>query len=336
MTTLTTYQFTELIRKTRPHLGVHSGQRGLRGLRLDSDGCHLHAIASDRHTLAVAREPLTEDSDGPVWARTIAADDLDTVTSWVEGCRENARITLTVDDHTLTFAPEPGRSRLPVETSSTDWPDWRALTVTALDAPLEQVTAACWNSKLLARWQAGGYAVTTWQANPTAPLIVIGHNLLGLQMPLLPRAPEDTMDPAAARAQWQTSLDPTAPHDRQVLSGTDASAKLVDDFTVDLLQQILRSTTDVFSAATGDPAALAAYALAGGRSWIAYRFLEALAKAAPDLLHTTITTLAVELDSGEFGELAWHAAEQAGHDPQAWHDAYEKHLAAWAAQNSPA
>jgi hypothetical protein len=74
----------------------------------------------------------------------------------------------------------------------------------------------------------------------------------------------------------------------------------------------------------------------GVYAWSAYRILQALKKADPDLAETTVRELNEQLESGEIGEWAWDEAEAAGHTPQQWQDedeARQKKLAEkWAAE----
>ena len=70
LTSLTAYQLSELLRRVDPHVGRSSGYGGIEGVRLDYDGQHLHAVATDRHTLAVARQRAV--GTAPAWALTVS------------------------------------------------------------------------------------------------------------------------------------------------------------------------------------------------------------------------------------------------------------------------
>ncbi len=138
---------------------------------------------------------------------------------------------------------------------------------------------------------------------------------------------------ADRREQWKTSLGETGPERTQdeTLHHWEAAAleekgRLVESHTEDLLKQVLRSTSDLFSGATADTAAFNAFALAGTQSWMAYRLLKAMEKAAPDLLVKTLDDVTQQLESGEIGEWAWDEALAAGFDPWQWRDDYENHL----------
>ena len=103
----------------------------------------------------------------------------------------------------------------------------------------------------------------------------------------------------------------------------------VAEMAEQMLRQTLRSTSEMFDADMGSDtgqAAFNAWVHSGIYAWSAYRLLEALKKADPDLAEATVRDLNEQLESGEIGEWAWDAAEQAGHNPKQWHDDYEAHL----------
>jgi hypothetical protein len=330
LTSLTAYQLTELLRRVDPHIGRNSGSGAIEGVHLDYDGCHLHAVATDRYTLAVARERAV--GTAPAWKLTISAaewtDNVTALRAWAEAHPGGASIHLTAGTENLTATSS--RGKLELQASTGYFPEWRDLIRTALH---QQPTESPWSgfqSRLLARWQDAGDRITTWQAACDKPLVVYSTNFFGLQMPM--RISDDE-SPADRWESWQSSLGETGPNVEQeeTLHHWEAAAleeqeHLVDTYVEDLLKQTLRSTTDIFQLATGDTGALAAYALAGTQSWLAYRLLKALEKAAPDLLRKTLDDVTQQGESGEIGEFAWDAAEKAGFDPAAWHDEYEAHL----------
>lgn len=103
----------------------------------------------------------------------------------------------------------------------------------------------------------------------------------------------------------------------------------VAEMAESMLRQTLRSTSEMFGAdmdSVKERRAFNAWVHSGIYAWSAYRILQALKKADPDLAETTVRDLNEQLESGEIGEWAWDAAEAAGHNPQKWHDDYEAHL----------
>ncbi|MFC8272329.1 hypothetical protein ACFUJR_07255 [Streptomyces sp. NPDC057271] len=326
-TTLTAHNLSNLLGKVDPHIGRHSGYGAIQGVHLDYDGRYLHAAATDRFTFAIARQRIR--SSDPAWQRTVRLSDVPALTAWVDGLNGEHSVHISPYKQGLTFESHGNQLVLSMGTGL-PFPDWRGLVRTALE---NQPTESPWTgftSDLLARWEAAGRQVTLWQSSYDKPLVIRGHNFVGLQMP---RRIGDEESPESRWDEWADSLGEggkveqidTLHHDEvEELAdkGYDASAAVED-----LLKQVLRSTADLFQTASGDHFAMAAHALAGGRAWIAYRLLKALEKSDPDLLHATLADVDEQLESGEIGEWAWEAAEAAGHNPQEWQDDYVAHVA---------
>lgn len=330
VTSLTAYQLSELLRRVDPHVGRNSGTGFIQGVHLDYDGQHLHAVATDRYTLAVSRERAV--GIAPAWQLTISAaewtDNLAALRAWADSHPGGDNIHLSAGTDGLTATSN--RGKLVVQASTGYFPEWRDLIRTALHHGSTESPWTGFDSRLLARWQHAGQRITAWQSAYDKPAVIYSTNFVGLQMP---HRIGDEEGPEGRWESWKGSLGETGPKVEQDATlnhwealALDEKDHLVESMTEDLLKQVLRSTGDLFSLATKDTGALAAYALAGGRSWMAYRLLQALQKAAPDLLRQTLDDLTQQLESGEIGEWAWDAAEQAGHNPQQWHDDYEAHL----------
>jgi hypothetical protein len=340
--TLTAHQLGELLRRTSAHVGRHSRYAAIRGVRLDCDGEFLHAVATDRCALAVARQPLRNTT--PAWAMTIAADeeetsgDLAALTAWVRSHPGEEDIHLSPAEGRLTATSS--RGTLALRADGGHYPDWRAVCRSAMppqqpDSPAPDVTLL--DTELLQRWAAAGREVGTWQTGPGKPLAVVAAGFLGLQMPLRTREGQPPAEPWAA---WQAALgegpslsqeETFHPHEPAELAEKDLVPATVED----LLKQVLRSTSGMFNTATDDTAALTAYTLAGIHAWTAYRLAKALQQADPTLLRTVLTDTHEQLESGEISEWAWDEATKAGHDPQKWHDDYEAHLKQLAAEKVP-
>lgn len=330
LTSLTAYQLAELLRRVDPHVGRDSGSGAIEGVHLDYDGQHLHAVATDRYTLAVARERAV--GTAPAWKLTISAqewtDNVAALRAWADAHPGGDHVHLSAGTEGLTVTSS--RGKLVMEASSGYFPDWRGLIRTALHYDPTESPWSGFQSKLLARWQSAGERITTWQAAFDKPVVVYATNFVGLQMPM---RLGDEESPAGRWEQWKGSVGETGPEVTQddTLHHWEAVAleekdHLVESMTEDLLKQVMRSTSDMFRLATNDTSALAAYALAGTQSWMAYRLVKAMQMAAPDLLRKTLDDANQQLESGEIGEWAWDEAEKAGHDPQQWHDDYEAHL----------
>jgi hypothetical protein len=329
VTTIIAYQLSELLRKTTPHIGRDMGYGPIQCLRLEHDGRHLHAIATDRYTMAVARQRTRTTTK---WATSIHANRIDALTAWITAITADGNrhdITIDPGEYDITFTE--GVNRITIPTDQGPWPEWRGIFRTALTYDSGESPYSAITSKLLARWEHAGDQLRTWQATSTKPIVIVGTNFLGVQMPS--RFTGDTQPNLDSDlAHWDDSL------------GTGEPIEMNDTLTVyepeeleerdnaigreieSLLKLTLRSTGDLFSLATGDTGALTAYALAGTQSWLAYRLVKALEQVDPDLLRKTLADTTDQLESGEIGEWAWEEAERAGHDPQQWHDDYEAHL----------
>ncbi|MFD9603263.1 hypothetical protein [Streptomyces sp. NPDC059970] len=324
-TTLTAYNFGELLRKVDPHIGRHSGYAAIQGIHLDYSNGYLHAVATDRYTFAVARQATR--SNDPAWALTVRMGDLPALAAWIDSLNGEKNVHIFPYTEGLTFESEGSKLVIPAGTAT--FPDWRGMVRTALEEEPGQAPYSGFDSTYLGRWETAGRILHTWQAVPTKPLIVVGHDFLGMQMPVRVKGePSISIEHAAwagtlGGGDKVEQLDTLHPFEPEELADRE---NVIPDTIEDLLQQVLRSTTDLFGLATRDPGALAAYALAGGRAWMAYRLLKALEKADPDLLRATIADADEQLESGEIGEWAWDEAAAAGHDPQAWRDDYEAHL----------
>ena len=180
------------------------------------------------------------------------------------------------------------------------------------------------DTEMLARWKAADSHLRVWRSTAEKPLLLVGEDFLGMQMPC--RYSGDVKDRAAALSDWSGSLGQAG---GSVEFTAPPAPGAVADKAEELLRQTLRSTSEMFGAdfdTMKGRGAFNAWVHSGVYAWSAYRLLEALKKADPDLAATTVRDLNEQLESGEIGEWAWDEAEKAGHDPQKWHDDYEAHL----------
>jgi hypothetical protein len=328
--TLNAHHLARLIRATAPHIAPAGlGLGPIDGIRFDSDRVTLHAVATDVHSLAAARARLAK--PGEPFARTVHGENLPTLRAWVDAHLEvppygEALITLTAVPGHLVFEGPRGALRVP-SADDEKYPNWRQLITSALSDTPSDAPCTSWTSKLWERWQHANRDVRTWHRAPDKALIVLGTDAIGLQMPQRPRDPgkDPAVTPASALDDWQASLGADTGERLELDDAVSAqpqprhtAAHTVPDMTEDLLRQTLNATTGVFNAPSGDPGAIAAYALAGVHAWAAFRFLQALKRTDPDLAADIVAELGDELDSGEIGEWAWDAAVEAGHDPQKW------------------
>ncbi|GAA2485068.1 hypothetical protein GCM10010406_21660 [Streptomyces thermolineatus] len=331
MTVLTAHNLRRILDEVDPHIGRHSGAAFLNAVRFDSDGTYLHAVATDRITLAVSRARLVE--KGEPWQLTLDLGEVDTLKAWAAGHDGAQAITIKAGTEGMTVTSD--RGKLLLHAMDGAWPEWRPIVRTAMTAPLTEASGTVLDTQLLARWEAGERAVRVWQSGPRTPLVVAGSNVVGLQMPCRVRGgvfgEDETRDHLIGA--WTDSLgtageqaemaDDLTPHEHEEVEERENP---VGSFDEDALLQVVRSTTGLYRGASGDPRAAVAFSAAGGWAWTAHRLLRALEQADPNLARSVVAELTEELEDGEFGETAWEDARAAGHEPQAWADDWADHL----------
>ncbi|MEV7492247.1 hypothetical protein AB0O08_16015 [Streptomyces anulatus] len=329
MTTINAHQLGRLIDKVRSHVGPENIET-IHGIRLDVDANHLHTVATDRFTIAAARYRLNhDDKNQEPWGRTIPAAWLKPLREWAAAHAGAEQVTVSTAAGRVDFTTEHTEFRIPV-VDDQEFPNWRALLRhITLHVP-EKFTFPAVDSRLLARWADTDDVLRVHVTSDLTALMVFGEDFIGAQMPkrYAGIGPCDDETFEVALALWPT-LDEDAEGTAELPTEEKSrynAANTIPSMVEALLQQTLRSTSDLLGAPSEDPGAMASFALAGVNSWSAYRFLDALHKADPRLAAQTVAELAEELDAGDFSETAWAIAEKAGHDPQKWSDDYEAHL----------
>lgn len=319
MTTINAHKLQRLIRQTRPHISPDDTLPAINGIRFECDGTHIHVLATDRYTFAVARAKVREETD--TWAAVINEADLDWFTAWLATHEGDTILDLNAGENGLTITDDRGKLLVPAKDLT--WPKWQHL---FRDALLEIATSdelVSVDTEMLARWKDADSHLRVWQSAAEKPLLLVGDDFLGMQMPC--RYSGDVKDRAAALSDWSGSLGAGGKKEKVAVPPAPGEvAKLAEE----MLRQTLRSTSEMFGAdmdTLKGRGAFNAWVHSGIYAWSAYRLLEALKKADPDLAETTVRDLSEQLESGEIGEWAWDAAEQAGHNPQQWHDDYEAH-----------
>lgn len=331
--TINAHQLGRLIDKVRGHIGSEYVEV-LHGIRLDVDATHLHAVASDRFTVAAARYRLNADQQGQErWARTIPADWAKTLREWASAHGGGDTISISTEPGRLIFGTEHTDIRIPV-TDDQEFPNWRSLLGRiAANVPAKFAFPAV-DSRMLARWSDTHDVLRVHVTTDLTALMVFGEDFVGAQMPKRYKgvgpSGESTFEEAIA--EWPT-LDDNNEALADIATEMPAenaprweAASSIPDMVESLLQQTLRSMSDLMGAPSDEPGAVASYATAGVNAWSAYRFLAALHQADPRLAVQTVADLAEELDAGDFSESAWEIAAKAGHDPQKWSNDYEAHL----------
>ncbi|MFE4420370.1 hypothetical protein [Streptomyces sp. NPDC056817] len=317
MTTINAHKLQRLIKQTRPHISSDDGLPPINGIRLECDGIHIHALASDRFTFAAARTKVREETD--TWAVTIAEKTLAWLTPWLETHEGDTILNLTAGTDGLTITDDQGKLIVPVNNST--FPKWQHLFRDALQDASASGELVGVDTEMLARWKNADSRLRVWQTAAEKPLLLVGEDFLGLQMPI--RYTGDVMDRPAVLSDWSGSLGQgSEPAEITALPEPGAVAEMAEN----ALRQVLRSGADMHGKSSDKPDEFYAHVHSSIYAWSAYRLLQALRKADPDLAETTVRDLNDQLESGEIGEWAWDEAEKAGHNPQQWHDEYEAHL----------
>jgi hypothetical protein len=320
VTTINANRLQRLIKQTRPHISPDDTLPAINGVRFECDGVHIHALATDRFSFAAARVKVREETE--TWSLTVDESDLDWFTAWLDTHEGDTILNLAAGDDGLTVTDDRGGLLVPAKDHM--FPKWQNLFRDALQDASTSGEMVGVDTKMLARWEKADTHLRVWQTTPEKPLLLVGENFLGLQMPA--RYPYEEMNRAAVLSDWSGSLGQGGePVEIAVPPVPGAVAEMAEA----MLHQTLNSTAEMFDADMNTEkgrAAFNAWVHSGIYAWSAYRLLQALKKADPDLAETTVRDLKEQLDSGEIGEWAWDEAEQAGHNPQKWHDDYEAHL----------
>lgn len=155
----------------------------------EATGNVLHALATDRYTLAIARQPLPDPAPGTL-TLTVAAGALTAVIRQIKP-RAAVQLTLTSDGLTLDQLSDPQLSyRLPASGTAPLLPDWRTwLTERLAHKPDPAMTSArgiALNPAYLARFRAASRDHLPLEIRPGGRFMVItcGTHFLGLAMPM--------------------------------------------------------------------------------------------------------------------------------------------------------
>lgn len=315
--TINAHRLLALVAKTRGHVNEDEVPQ-LCGIRFESNGTYLHALASDRFTFAVARTKLRQ--AGEPWALTVPAEDVKWLHGWLKAHEGADIIDVSADGAQLKMSSE--RGQLTINGSTATFPKWQGMFRDVLSEASSSRELTSLDAHMLARWKSAGSHLRVWQSSEVKPLLLVGDDFLGLQMPA--RYSGEDKDRPTVLGDWMGSLSGGEPAELPEPPEQTSVPKMIEA----TLHHTLRSTSAMFGADMDTEmgrATFNAWVFSGIYAWSAYRCLEALRQADPDLAETTARDLDEQLESGEIGEWAWDAAEKAGFDPQKWHDEYEAH-----------
>ncbi|MFE2186893.1 hypothetical protein [Streptomyces sp. NPDC059455] len=190
--------FPYLLEQVSGHMYPTDDLPEVNGVFFEARGSYLYAVATDRHTMAVARRRLETEPAKP-WGVLVTGQALKPLRAFA---RFNRRCPLMlehragVDTDALTVRAEGQALEIPSAELPLGKPwaggQWRKLLADALATAPNLRQEVCLNSTLLARWGKSGGAernqsLTVWSAGGTKPLVVAcGEDFLGLQMPMRP------------------------------------------------------------------------------------------------------------------------------------------------------
>lgn len=339
--TINAHQLGRLIEKTIGHMGSEYIEI-LHGIRLDVDAHYLHAVASDRYTMAVARYGLTENEDEP-WARTIPAEYLPALREWINSHQGDSWITIEAGEDRIVF--DSARTTYSVALNrSLEYPDWRGILRKLTENTVEGEPFPLLNSRYFARFGATEGLLRVRLAGDTKAALLLGEDFIGAIMP----ARYEGLEPAkqepfpAAVNTWRWTLaagSKDADMDgmpKPEYSRYEASTD-VQETGEGLLRSVLQSTSNAVDTSyfNDDSEAWYAHIRSSVANWRAFRYLNALAKVDPRIAAQVVADTAEQLDDGALGEWAWDEAEKAGHNPKKWDDDYSNALRERAAEKPP-
>jgi hypothetical protein len=332
--TINAHQLKLLLDQTADHMG-HEDIEPLHGIRLDVDSQYLHAIASDRFTLAAARYRLADgDQNQEPWARTISGDFVPSLRQWVDSLKGAAYITISTAKDRLVF--DGPLADLSVATNTAlEFPDWRGLLRGIAAQSVEGEPFPALNTDYLQRWSAIGQSLRVRVTADRKAVLFFGENFIGAQMPTtggsIGPAKEQTFESAHDLWLWTLAAGATDV-DMASLPQPEPSRfeapRDIRETAANLLRGVLDSTSNAFNCDyDGDRDAWYAHIRAGVSDWMAYQFLDALHQVDPRAAQQVVNDTAEQLDSGELGEWAWDMAEEAGFNPQKWNEEHEARIA---------
>ncbi|WP_068920882.1 hypothetical protein [Planobispora rosea] len=200
-TEMTGRELRQFLGAVLPHAGTDALLDVLTVVIFDASGGMLHALATDRYTLALARRPLPGDAPGTLTV-AVAAAALQAIVRQVKA-RASVCLTLTPEGLGIDQLSDPQISyRLPSRPAFTPLLRWRPWLAEQLKHKPEPVLTAAHgialNPAYLARFRTAARDGLPLEMRPAGRCMVItcGTHFLGLAMPMdLSKARADHPDP---------------------------------------------------------------------------------------------------------------------------------------------
>ncbi|GAA1887624.1 hypothetical protein GCM10009837_06710 [Streptomyces durmitorensis] len=334
--TINAHQLGRLIDKTISHIGSESHE-SLHGIRLDIDARYLYAVATDRFTMVAARYGLNHDEkDQEPWARTIPADYLPSLREWINSMKGAEYITIEAGDNRIVF-DSPQTTYSAAVSSSLEFPDWRGLLRSITEQTVDEVPFPAIDSRMLKRFSDTDDILRVRVTAEQKPVLVFGEDFIGAQMPCrytgVGAVKEETFETVSSLWLWTLAagakgVDMATDIPESEPTRHFEAPKDVRQTGADLLRGVLSSLESSMEADWDeDRDAWLAHIASGVADWRAYRYLDALYQVDPRAAQEVVADTAEQLDSGEIGEWAWDAAEEAGHKPAQWKEERDEAVA---------
>lgn len=184
-----------------PHAGTGDTLPALTMVTFEVSCGMLHALATDRYTLAIARHPLPDPAPG-MFTVTAAASALQAVVRQIRP-RAAVQLTFTSDGLTLDQLSDPRLSYLLHASGEApllpSWRTWLADRLAAKPDPVVTTTrGVALNPAYLARFRAASRDNLPLEIRPAGRCMVItcGTHFLGMAMPMdLTKTHQNTPDP---------------------------------------------------------------------------------------------------------------------------------------------
>jgi hypothetical protein len=179
VTTINAHRLQRIIKQIRPHVSPDDTLPIINGIRFECDGVHVHALATDRYTFAAARVKVREETDN--WSITIDDSDLDWFTAWLNTHEGDTILNLAATETDLTVTDDRGSLTVPGRNDK--FPKWQGMFRDALQNAAAPAAMVSVDTKMLARWNHADTHLRVWQTEPEKPLVLVGEDFLGMQMP---------------------------------------------------------------------------------------------------------------------------------------------------------
>jgi hypothetical protein len=341
--TINAHQLGQLIDKTIDHAADDHIEQ-LHGIRIDVDTRYLYAVASDRYTMAVARYLLdSDDQDGQPWARTIPGNQLKALREWVSTMKGAEPVTISTSEDRLLFEGRHSTFSVMVNTTL-EFPNWRGILRNLTKQTTDGEPFPAYNSMFLGRFASTENIVRVRVTADHQAALLYGEDFIGAIMPVrltdIGQAKVKTYSDARDLWLWTLAAGskdadmaslPKPDHSSSFEAPKDVHTELAA-----LLEEVLRSGSDLSETDySTDRDLWDAHIRIGVANWLAYRYLDALYHVDPRVARKVVADTAEQLDSGEIGEWAWDAAEEAGHDPRKWDEDYANARAEQRAKRAP-